>query len=93
MSSQPVYVENGGRLFELFKMAVQEERKAQEVYGRALSLCTDPALRPVLQEIIDDEARHERILIDRYNALAARHPAFLKRDSSPKYVVADTSQE
>ncbi len=49
-----------------------DERKAQRVYARALSLCTDPALRPVLQAMIDDEARHEKILIARYNALAKR---------------------
>jgi rubrerythrin len=93
MSAQPNYVENEGRLFEIFKMAVQDERKAQDLYGRALSLCTEPALRSVLQGLIDDEARHEQILIDRYNALAKRHPAYLRRHSSPKYLVADSAPE
>jgi hypothetical protein len=32
MSSQPIHPENERRLFEIFKMAVQDERKAQAVY-------------------------------------------------------------
>jgi rubrerythrin len=71
MSSRPIRTENEGRLFELFKTAVQDERKAQRVYAQALSLCADPSLRMVLQGLIDDEARHEQILIERYNALAS----------------------
>ncbi len=72
MSSQPSRAENERRLFEIFKSAVQDERKAQAVYLRALRLCGDASLRPILEGLIADEARHEQILVERYNALAAR---------------------
>jgi hypothetical protein len=72
MSSQLAFPENEARLFHLFKTAVKEERKAEQLYARALSLCTDSCLRPILQELIDYKRRQEQILIDRYNALAGR---------------------
>ena len=72
MFSQAVRTENARLLFETFKTAVLEERKAQRLYAHALSLCTDEFLRPIFQELIDDEKRHERLLIERYNAMATQ---------------------
>ena len=70
MSNELTAPEND--LFEIFKQAVEDERKAQRIYSQALSLCTDPELRPILQGMIEDEARHEKTLMARYNALAKR---------------------
>ncbi len=75
MFSQWIGAENEQRLFETFKAAVENERKAQHVYAEALCLCTDPFLRPVIQRFIDDRKRHERILIESYKALRARELA------------------
>ncbi len=75
MSNEPTVAENADSrydLFVIFKQAVEDERKAQRIYAKALSLCTDPALRPILQQMIEDEARHEQILVSRYQALAKR---------------------
>ena len=74
MSSQVSLPESGGELLEIFKAAIQDERRAQRVYTLALGHCTDPSLRSVLQGLIDDEVRHEQILIERYDALAAGGP-------------------
>jgi len=83
MSSQPIHPENERRLFEIFKMAVQDERKAQAVYLQALRLCSDPSLRPILEGLIADEARHEQILVERYNVLAARNAASSQAGGQP----------
>ena len=72
MLSQSIRTENARLPFEVFKTAVQEERRAQRLYAYGLSLCTDEFLRPVFQGLIDDEKRHEQILIERYSALAAQ---------------------
>jgi rubrerythrin len=58
-------------LFEIFKQAIEDERAAQAMYKRALLICEDPFVREILQQIYDDELRHERVLIERYNDL---HP-------------------
>jgi rubrerythrin len=88
MSSRSISPEDEERLFEIFKIAVQDERKAQRLYAVALGLCTDPSLRPVLQGLIHDELRHEQILIERYNAMVARDPARLHR-----YGASDSARE
>ncbi len=75
MPNEPIETETDRRLFEIFKMAVQDERKAQHLYALALNLCTDPSLRAVFEVLISDERRHEQILIERYNALARRGAA------------------
>lgn len=60
-------------LFVLFKRAVRDERQAHLVYALALTLCADPARRPLLQGLIDEAKRwHAQILNDRFNAMVAR---------------------
>ena len=56
-------------LFKLFKQAIEDERAAQAMYKRALSMCEDAFTRQVLQQFYDDELKHERMLLERYNAL------------------------
>jgi rubrerythrin len=72
MSSPAIPPESQGELLEIFKAAMQDERRAQRVYTLALGLCQEPSLRAVLQGLIDDEVRHEQILLERYNALLPR---------------------
>jgi rubrerythrin len=61
------------KLFKVFKMAVEEERKAQVMYRDAIALCQNEVTRVVLQGLLDDEVRHEREIIERYNALRRQH--------------------
>lgn len=56
-------------LYSIFKQAIQDERAAQAAYKRALSICEDDFTRQVFQQLYDDELRHERILVERYNSL------------------------
>jgi rubrerythrin len=61
------------KLFKVFKMAVEEERKAQVMYRDAIALCQNEVTRVVLQGLLDDEVRHEREIIERCNALRRQH--------------------
>ncbi len=77
MPSQPIPPASEPELIEIFRAAMQDERRAQSVYTLALGLTKDPALRPILQQLIDDEKRHEQILLERVNALVAHGPTQL----------------
>jgi rubrerythrin len=61
------------RLFEIFKMAVEDERRAQRQYKEALSLCDDPDTARLLEQLYEDEVRHEQDLMERYNELRSIH--------------------
>lgn len=56
-------------LFQIFKQAIEDERAAQAMYKKALSLSDDPFMQQVLRGLYEDELRHEQILLERYNAL------------------------
>lgn len=53
-------------LFQVFKRAVSAEQSAQAMYREALSFCDDPGLKIILQAFLDDECRHEKEVIGRY---------------------------
>jgi rubrerythrin len=57
------------QLFLIFRDAVQREREAQASYKRAAQLCEDKRLKGILMGFYRDEARHERVLVQRYNRL------------------------
>jgi rubrerythrin len=57
------------KLFLLFKAAVEDERKAQAMYKEAIGLCDDEFTKKELEGLYADEVRHERKLVERYNAL------------------------
>ncbi len=57
------------KLFLMFKKAIEAERKAQEMYKDAKELCDDELLKKVFEGFYQDEVRHERALIARYNSL------------------------
>jgi rubrerythrin len=57
------------KLFDIFKQAVEDERKAQQMYGEAIALCRDPELIRILEKLRRDEANHEKSLVEQYNRL------------------------
>ena len=67
MSQEPT--ERVEKLFQLFKRAVEQERKSQAMYREAIELCEDELSRTVLQDLHDDEVRHEQAIVERYNKL------------------------
>ncbi len=58
-----------GKLFIIFKKAVESEREAQEMYKEAILLCEDELTKKVLEGLYQDEIRHERNVIGSYNRL------------------------
>jgi rubrerythrin len=60
---------NVRKLFEVFKTAIENERASQELYKSAMELCEDDLTRGILKGMYEDEVRHERALIERYNAI------------------------
>ena len=54
------------KLFGVFKRAVAAERQAQAIYKEAIAYCDDPRLTIILQSFHDDECRHEKEVIGRY---------------------------
>lgn len=63
------------QLFMIFKNAVESERNAQETYQKAMNLCADPALKAVLKSFCDDEMRHEKEIMKRYQIFRAMYEA------------------
>ena len=61
------------RLFMLFRTAVESEREAQAMYKEAIGLCQDTVTCAALRGLLDDEVRHEREIIARYNALRTKY--------------------
>jgi rubrerythrin len=56
-------------LFEIFKMAVEDERRAQEMYRKAIDLCDDEHTKEILEKFYQDEVLHEKAIIERYNKM------------------------
>ncbi len=61
------------QLFLLFRDAVQRERDAQTLYKEAAELCEDKVLKELLLGFYKDEARHEKLLVQRYNRIAKKY--------------------
>ncbi len=61
--------ENVRKLLGIFKKAIGAEKSAQAMYAQAKELTDDEALKEVLEGFYQDELRHERELIDRYNKM------------------------
>ncbi len=56
-------------LFLTFKKAIEAEKAAQGIYSRGKELTDDAALKEVLEGFYQDECRHERELMERYNGM------------------------
>lgn len=65
----PVLPERAEKLFLAFKMAIEDERRAQGVYQKAKDLCGDHFVAQVFEELYQEEVVHERQLMERYKEL------------------------
>jgi rubrerythrin len=54
------------QLFEIFKKAVRAEQEAQAMYKQAIGLCDDELLKNILVSFHEDELRHEKEVMSRY---------------------------
>lgn len=54
------------QLFEIFKKAVRAEQEAQAMYKQAMGLCDDGLLKQILASFYEDEQRHEKEVMARY---------------------------
>jgi rubrerythrin len=68
-SEDPVNEEQ--RLFLMFKQAIEDERRAQETYKEAMGITEDRLLVEVFRSLYEDEVRHERELVQRYEQFKA----------------------
>jgi len=66
MSIRKVMSEKERALFTIFKSVVEAERSAQAMYYKAFELCDDPVLKKMLKGFHEDEIRHEREVLTRY---------------------------
>ena len=57
------------KLFSLFEIAIDEERKAQELYSNMLRRVEEPFLKIILESLIQQEKQHEEILVRAYGDL------------------------
>jgi|GEM_PF-3906983 len=56
-------------LFSLFEIAIDEERKAQELYSNMLRRVEEPFLKIILESLVQQEKNHEQTLIRMYGDL------------------------
>jgi rubrerythrin len=55
------------KLLALFKVAVENEKEAQETYSTMLSLSDDLAIKRIIEGFLNEERRHEAKLLAIYN--------------------------
>lgn len=60
------------RLFLIFKQAIDDERRAQEMYTEAADITDDPVLHQVFVTLLKDEQRHEQEMVRRYEEFRTR---------------------
>ena len=58
-------------LSRIFKMALAQEKSAQQLYQRAITHCDDEDWRSLLAGLKADEARHEQELTELHKELTA----------------------
>jgi len=59
------------QLFELFKVAIEREQEAQQLYADMALNCEDGELRQVIDTLRESERMHEELLLERYKFLRA----------------------
>lgn len=62
-------IEMEKKLFNLFKKAAESERRAQKMYKDIIETLEDKDLKEIFQGFYEDEIRHEKIVMQRYNEL------------------------
>ena len=56
-------------IMEGIKRAIEDERKAQGEYKKLRDQTDDHQAKQFFQQLIEDEKKHERLLLSRYEAL------------------------
>jgi rubrerythrin len=59
------------RLFALFKVAIEREQEAQQLYADMAVNCENDELRQVIDTLRESERMHEELLLERYKFLRA----------------------
>ncbi|MHB0914946.1 MAG: ferritin family protein [Thermoleophilia bacterium] len=57
------------KLLALFRAAIEKEREAQKDYTAMLDYVDGPTLKRVIESFIEQEKRHEKILMEKYSEL------------------------
>ncbi len=61
--------ERTAKLFAMFKVAIEDERRAQTMYREVLRVCHDEVMQTVVEDLYHDEVRHEEKLLAQYRRL------------------------
>ena len=56
-------------LYDIFKQAIEGEREAQTMYKHAIELCDDQETIRTLEDLYNDEIKHEERLLEHYKRL------------------------
>lgn len=70
-------------LFLIFRKAIDGERAAQKMYKQALDLADDPELRTLLAQFVEEEGRHEEVLLAHYARMRTQLGADEYPESAP----------
>ena len=57
------------KLLDVLDEAIEQERLSQRRYALGASLTTDPAVKEMFLQLVEDEMGHERALRDRQQSL------------------------
>lgn len=57
------------KLFSLFQIAIEEEKKAQILYSDMLQNAVEASLKNILESFIQEEKKHEETLLRMYSDL------------------------
>jgi len=60
--------------FTAFKLAIEEEQKAHELYSTLADMSTDPETKKIFKQFARDELEHRRKLMARYETLRGEAP-------------------
>lgn len=71
MTGKARFAKRKEELSTIFKMALRQERAAQNLYQRAITKCDDEDWRSLLAGLKADEARHEQELLELQKELSA----------------------
>jgi rubrerythrin len=65
------------KLFDIFQEALEAERAASQRYEEAAALCEDGELREILLAFAEEERKHEREILLRFQEIARKMPGGL----------------
>ena len=57
------------KFFSAFKLAIDEEQKAHELYMTLAEMCDESELKKLFEKFAADELQHKNILMERYKEM------------------------